>query len=195
MCMCMCIYTHVYSLARKGRGHVEGDEAGPALYRMLLRLANQASSTTPKNRRIDLVLSSRAPPYGYGRNIGYNRVIKVVGRPLWTVAAILDAHLLSNTAPGAGASPGSSATSTERRGSSGDGLSKDQGARIRGAWHSSPAAISGTMVQYLRWQCRLKVGHTKSIAVFSEDLTARRQPHHFAESAGSLSDFSLACVA
>ena len=30
------------------------------------------------------------------------------------------------------------------------------------------------MVQYLRWQCRLKVGHTKSIAVFSEDLTARR---------------------
>ena len=43
-----------------------------------------------------------------------------------------------------------------------------------GGSDENSAALAGTMVQYLRWHCRIKVGHTKSLAVFADDLLMRR---------------------
>jgi hypothetical protein len=44
---------------------------GETLYRMLLKLAKMEKA------KIDIEFTSRALPYGYGRNFGFNRVIKV----------------------------------------------------------------------------------------------------------------------
>ena len=51
---------------------------------MLVHLASRE-----KGSSVELTFSARALPYGYGRNFGFNRVIKVVARPLWNIEAIL----------------------------------------------------------------------------------------------------------
>ena len=90
---------------------------GETLFRLLSALA-----ATDKPG-IELEFSHRTLPYGYGKNFGFNRVIKLVSRPLWNVAAILEG------AEGAVSRSGAEATA----------------------------------VQYLRWHCRQKVGHTRSV--------------------------------
>ena len=101
---------------------------GEVLFRLLSLLAAQEKGAP------EVVFSERVLPYGYGRNFGFNRVIKLVARPLWNIAAIKRA----------------------------DG---------RAASKAGEAALA---VQYLRWHCRQKVGHTRSLVAFSDELIKRR---------------------
>ena len=108
---------------------------------VLYRLLQQLTRAEPKTR-IELVFSSRAPPYGYGRNLGFNRIVKFVARPLVNVAAAVNGWCGPN----------------------------------RCGWNDGEVAdeiYARTMVQYLRWHCRLKTAHTKSMNVFANDLLTR----------------------
>jgi len=112
---------------------------GEALFRMLSLL-----SAREKGPVMELTFSHRALPYGYGRNFGFNRILKVVGRPLWGAQALLEL-----AAPHGGGGGGSGGGSDD-------------------------ADAAGAAVQVLRWHCRQKVGHTRSLVVWADELLARR---------------------
>ena len=50
-------------------------------------LASQALARAEPKAKVELIFSARTLPYGYGRNHGFSRAIKVVARPLYNIAA------------------------------------------------------------------------------------------------------------
>jgi len=99
--------------------------SGSDLYEILLKLVPAET--------VELVRSSRSLPYGYGKNHGYNRVIKFVANPF--------EYLQENSAASLGQN---SASSREKLASS----------------HKS---LSPSLKLMMRWNCRQKVLHTKSL--------------------------------
>lgn len=155
-----CLSNECYNAPVTYKDGVKRDRIGflapdPQGMSSLLGLLNKASKKDLA-KDFNVVLDTHVPPYGYGKNHGWTRIVRFVHRITPQAEALLRRA--------AAASPPASSASAASAGA--------------GATAIIPSLYELQVRQLVRWHCRLShvAAHTRMLTVYMDDLAVRAVP-------------------